>query len=237
MNTVFQKEYMIQSRDVNMASRLRPSAFLQLFQEMAGEHSSAMGCGYEMTHPNGLMWIIVKNHVIFHELPTYTDRVVLSTWVSDRRHLLFPRYCRMARPDGTPLADCASYFVLVDRNTRQAVFPEQFDIDHSGAPTGHEISLPGRIRFPELTQSASFTVPYSYIDLNGHMSNVRYLDLAEDVLGLSETGKHIEEFTVEYAGEVRLHETVTVSWAWEDGVCYMTGDTDRRNFNLKLKFS
>ncbi len=233
----YQKEYVIQSRDVNMQARLRPSAFLQLFQEMAGEHSSVMGYGYELTHPNGLMWIIVKNHVIFHELPTYMDRVVLTTWVSDRRHLLFPRYCRMARLDGTPLADCASYFVLVDSNTRQAVFPEQFEISHTGRPTGHEIALPARFRMPEPTQSAPFTVPYSYIDLNGHMSNVRYLDVTEDLLGLSETGKHIAEMTIEYANEVRLHETLTVSWAADGDTYYVAGDTDRHNFSLMLRFA
>ena len=234
--SVYKKEIMIESRDVSMSAKLRPSAFLQLFQEIAGEHSSSLGYGYEMTHTNHVMWIIVKNHVIFHELPSYTDQVVLSTWVSDRRHLMFPRYCRMETPDGRPLVDAASYYVLVDYNTRQAVFPEQFDIDHSGDLTGYEIALPGRTHLPGLTESAPFTIPYSYIDLNRHMNNVRYIDLAEDVLRLSQTGREIRELTIEYINEAKLGETLMLSWAEKDGIWYLAGNTDQRIFNLQLRY-
>ena len=234
--SIFKKEIMIESRDVAMNAKLRPSAFLQLFQEIAGDHSSSLGYGYEMTHANHVMWIIVKNHVIFHELPSYMDRVVLSTWVTERRHLLFPRYCRMETPDGRPLVDAASYYVLVDYYTRQSVFPEQFSIPHDDAPTGLEIALPGRIRLPELTQSASFTVPYSYIDLNRHLNNVRYVDIAEDMLGLSETGRRIRELTIEYMNEAKLHETMTLSWADKDDIWYLAGSTDKRIFNLALSY-
>ena len=234
--SVFTKEIMIESRDVSMSAKLRPSAFLQLFQEIAGDHSTAMGYGYEMTHTNHVMWIIVKNHVIFHELPSYTDRVVLSTWVTDRRHLMFPRYCRMETLDGRPLVDAASYYVLVDYYTRQSVFPEHLDIPHSDAPTGREIALPGRIHLPELTHSAPFTIPYSYIDLNRHMNNVKYVDLAEDELGLAQAGHELKELTIEYVNEAKLGETLTLSWANRDDNWYLAGNTDQRIFNLQLKY-
>ncbi len=234
--SIFKKEIMIESRDVSMSAKLRPSAFLQLFQEIAGDHSSAMGYGYEMTRANRMMWIIVKNHVVFHELPSYTDKVVLTTWVTERRHLLFPRYCRMETPEGKPLVDAASYYVLVDFDTRQAVFPEQFDIKHDDAPTGREIALPGRVRLPELTESASFTIPYSYIDLNRHMNNVKYVDLAEDELGLAAAGHEIRELTIEYVNEAKLGETLTLSWAGRDDAWYLTGSTDKRIFNLQLRY-
>ena len=234
--SVFKKEIMIESRDVSMSAKLRPSAFLQLFQEIAGEHSGAEGYGYEMTHANHVMWIIVKNHVIFHELPSFTDKVVLSTWVTERRHTLFPRYCRMETLEGKPLVDAASYYVLVDFDSRQAVFPEQYNISHFGEVTGNEIDLPGRIRLPELSGSAAFTIPYSYIDLNCHMNNVKYVDLAEDELGIAKTGRMLKELTIEYVNEAKLGETLLLSWAEKDGAWYLAGNTDKRIFNLELEY-
>lgn len=232
--SMFKKEFKIESRDVNMEAKLRPSAFLQFFQELAAEHAASLGYGYDYMQSKGLMWIIVKNHVIFHKLPSYGESVSLSTWTTGRRHALFPRFARMISACGEVLVDCASYFVVVDKKSRQAVFPENEGISISGEALGTEIALPGRIRAMEHTESAEFEVPYSYIDLNGHLNNVRYVDIAEDLLSVSERGRQVKELSIEYAHEALLHDILTVSWANEGPAYCINGSTDHTVFNMEL---
>ena len=73
----------------------------------------------------------------------------------------------------------------------------------------------------------NFLAGWATIDTNGHMANTAYLDLAADVRvaffaehGFAPTeflrvgvGPVIRKDEVEYLREVRLHETVTVSYA------------------------
>ena len=92
---------------------------------------------------------------------------------------------------------------LVDEKSRKAVFPERYGIEIAGVETGKEIDLPGPIRKLACDREKRFEVPYSFVDLNGHMNNTRYFDLAEDCVGAAAGGKLLKEIRTEYVNEAR----------------------------------
>ena len=105
-----------------------------------------------------------------------------------------------------------------------------------GEVTGEEISLPASPRKLETDRAEPFRVPYSYVDLNGHMNNTRYFDLAEDLIPAAAAGRRLCRASVEYACEARLGEKLSVA-VEEAGDCfYISGDGEKKIFRMVMEY-
>ena len=206
--SVYERRFRLKSSDVDKDRRLRTSVLFSMLQEAAITHTEELGMGREKTLDRGLLWIVTLQRAEIERMPGYDEDVVLRSWPGRTMHLLFPRYFSLETEGGEPLLKASSIWSLIDAKTRAIVFPEKHGIEIEGVATGAEIALPSAPRpvgangladgtapqpvgangladgtAPQLsTAERSFTVPYSFVDLNGHMNNTRYFDLAEDMI-------------------------------------------------------
>ena len=125
------------------------------------------------------------------------------------------------------------YYALICRSRSAASF---FSVSSAcslpGAVTENELPLPRPGKSVPCTQSAQFTVPYSYLDLNGHMNNTRYFDLAQDLLPPEAQGQTPKRIIVEYASEATLGQTLNVGLGAGENGWYLEGVCDRRVFRM-----
>ena len=152
-------------------------------------------------------------------------------------HLLFPRYYSMETDAGEPLLKASAIWSLVDAETRKVVFPERYGVEIEGVATGDEIALPSTIRKLDCDREREFTVPYSYVDLNGHMNNTRYFDLAEDCIPAAAEGRALRSIRTEYVSEARFGESFTVSWGEENGEYFIQGEGEKPVFRMRMEYS
>ncbi len=186
--SVYRRELRLRSSDVDMHRRLRTSVLFSLMQEAAIEHTEALGMGREKTLDRGVLWIVTLQSAKILRMPAYDEDIVLRSWPGKTMHLLFPRYCALDTAAGEPLVRASALWSLLDAKTRKLVFPERIGVEIEGVLTGDEHPIPSAPRAIPCTGSRDFTVPYSYVDLNGHMNNTRYFDLAEDCLPAAAEG-------------------------------------------------
>ena len=142
--------------------------------------------------------------------------------------------------------DAASLWVLVDANTRGIVFPEMHDIYIKEVVTGNELPLPGRLRKTAAASVSDFTVPYSYVDLNGHMNNARYYELAMDRMPEAELAmdrmpeafrvRSLRELTSEHIGEAQLGDVLTVGCSSSEDSFSIYGEKDKPVFRMRFQF-
>ena len=152
-------------------------------------------------------------------------------------HVLFPRYYRMLSADGALLLSGSALWTLINAETRTFIFPQQEGIDVPGVVTGNEISLPSGLRSIPATQKRTFTVPYSHTDINGHMNNTRYFDLAEDRMPEGLRGRPVRLIQTEYAREARLGDTIELQSAGSaDGYCLCGQQNGAKLFRLSLAY-
>ena len=102
--------------------------------------------------------------------------------------------------------------------------------------TGNELPMPGRIRKEDPASIHSFKVPYSYVDLNGHMNNARYYDLAVDLMPESLRGCKLRELSSEHIGEAQLGDVLSVGCASSGDSFYICGEKDKPVFRMKFSF-
>ena len=233
---VYATQLRLRNKDVNLHRRLRTSVLFELMQEASIRHTEQLGMGREMTLDRGLLWMVTLQRAEIARMPEYDERITLESWPGKTLHLLFPRFYRVLDEQGQVLLRASSLWALVDAGTRRMVFPDRHGIVIEGVETGEEAALPAAPRRASGGQAHSFTVPFSYVDLNGHMNNTRYFDLAEDLIPAAAEGRQLCRATVEYACEARLGEKISVT-AEEAGSCfYISGDGEKKIFRMVMEY-
>ncbi len=235
--SVYRQELLLRSKDVDMFRRLRTSELFRLLQEASIRHTEQLGMGRDKTLDKGILWVLLLQAAEIERMPEYDERIVLKSWPGRTMHLLFPRYYRLETAAGEHLLSASALWSLVDEKTRKVVFPERYGVEIEGVETGEEIALPSAPRRMDCTKSRPFTVPYSYVDLNGHMNNTRYFDLAEDCIPAAAEGRALRGIRTEYVSEARFGENFTVSWGEENGEYFITGEGERPFFRMRLVYS
>ena len=234
--SVYREEILLRSKDVDLYRRLRLSRLFELLQEASIRHTEQLGMGREKTLDKGLLWVVTMQRCEIERLPEYDERITLSSWPGQMMHVFFPRWYRIADEQDNTLLSASALWMLVDQQTRKMVFPDEWGVEIAGVTTGREIRLPSPLRRLPCTEEAAFTVPYSYVDLNGHMNNVRYLDLAEDALPSELHERALRAMQIEYCGEARLGAVLRLRWGREEGRYFMEGLSERPCFRLSMEY-
>ena len=234
--SVYSETLRLRNRDVNVHRRLRTSVLFELLQEVSIRHTEELGMGREMTLDRGLLWMVTLQRAEIARMPEYDELVTLESWPGETMHLLFPRYYRLRGETGEALLSASALWALVDGGTRRMVFPDRCGVHVEGCVTGHEIALPSPPRRAEGGSVTDFTVPFSYVDLNGHMNNTRYFDLAEDLIPAAAEGRSLRAVSAEYASEARLGETLRLTLERQADAYLLSGEAGKKIFRMLFEY-
>lgn len=234
--SIYRKKIVLTSRDVNMHRRLRTSRLFEFMQESAIHHTEQLGAGRALTLDKGILWVVTMQQTRIARMPEYDEEVLLESWPGKTMHVLFPRYFRLLDSSGSCLVTASALWTLVDSESRKLVFPESCGVNIQGEITGFETSLPSPVPRREADRHHDFTVPFSYVDINGHMNNTRYYDLVEDLCPAAARGDTPALISAEYSGELRLGDTVRVDWREDGEEYYFCGFAGRDAFRIHMDF-
>lgn len=234
---MYERVYRVLSSDADAYRRLRLSRLFTLLQEASIDHTTELGMGRDKTLDRGLLWIIALQQATVTRLPVYDESVRLLSWAGRTMHLFFPRYYRLEDAQGQTLIEASALWALMDESTRKLIFPEEHGIELPDERTGREPPLPVAPKTPQKPDTIRFTVPYSYIDLNGHMNNARYFDLAEDCMPASLRSRAVCRVQAEYAREIPAGAEIELrSEAQQDGFLFAGEDSGHKLFKLSFSY-
>ncbi|MBQ9459614.1 MAG: hypothetical protein IJU66_06735 [Oscillospiraceae bacterium] len=237
MSGVYERELLLGSAHVDCFRRLRTSVLFDLLQEASIRHTEALGVGRERTLDRGLAWVVTRQHVCVERMPSFDERVLVRSWPGHTMHLLFPRYYELLDAQGRVAVRGSALWTLMDQKTRTAAFPDEYGVEIKGVETGREMPYLVKLHTLETEHESSFQVPYSYVDLNGHMNNTRYFDLTDDLLPAAQSGEMLREANIEYCAEAKLGETLRIGWGKEKDMYYVNGAKERACFRMNLRYT
>ncbi|MBQ6421719.1 MAG: hypothetical protein IJK02_11660 [Clostridia bacterium] len=235
--SIYETNYQILSSDTDCRRRLRLSSMFTLLQEAAIAHTTALGFGREKTLDRGLLWAVALQHAKIYRLPEYDEQITLRSAPGEIMHTFYPRSACLTDAAGKTLVSSSALWVLMDRETRTMVSPEKTGVVIPGSEPDWKIFWPRTPKLPQAPQSTAFTVPYSYVDLNGHMNNTRYFDLAEDMMPASLRACNVREVMTEYTGEAKEGDTLRLTAETRGNTFFLAGAGEKRLFRLSIAYA
>ncbi len=212
METVFETDYTVDAVDINLYGRLRPTRLLELIQQVAGRHAALLGFGWKKLEEQRLAWVLVRQHLEIDRMPERDEIMHFVTWPGRPMHSLLPRYMQILDGSGHEIIRSCTVWVIMNEDSRSMILPSSFGINFPFSSREPLMALPRmpKVLLPELFRT-NFTVPFSYVDIIGHMNNTRYMDAAENILPAPQEGAFLKDLLIEYSHELRLNETMEMT--------------------------
>lgn len=200
----YQASFLVSSTDTDAYYECRPSALFAFLQKAITAHSREIGTSRDD--------VLAKYNCYW---------MVLRTWVRLNRPLIWGEMLTVKvtvrRPQGTRLyRDCNLYigdeyvgeattaWVLANHKTKRPLNLEHLpELPTDNASGAKDITL-SRILFPEnMVLHDQRKLYYSDTDINGHMNNTKYVDLASDAAELDKRPKGVfmQEILISYVNE------------------------------------
>lgn len=225
----------VSAEDVTMRGILRVSSMFALFQNIAGEDVDRLGYGDSMFREGGILWMLTRMRSKIRRMPRYGETVAVSTWTGVSGHGLYTRHYAITDRDGGLLAQACGIWVLVDGQER--IMIRQPLCRFPNTVTGRELPAPRHLKMPAMDRKALLSVPFGLCDLNGHLSNLRYPDLAEYLIGTDYLREHEPvRADIDYMREVRPEEKLAVDWTQQGEDWYFRGSAGAPCVQMHLQY-
>lgn len=207
-------------KDIGKNNLIKNESILEILENIAGEHSSKVGYGVLDIERTKASWILLEWKVKVIKRPIYSEELKVKTWGRYFQKAYTYRDFEIHNSKGELCVIATSKWALIDINTHTIMRLTE-DIKNLYKP--EEISVfkeetLNKINIPEeYTNKIEYTVGRKDIDINNHMHNTYYLNLAYEALP-EEAYKNgpYNEFRITYKKEITLGDTVTSQYSTND---------------------
>lgn len=216
----YKEESTILWHNVDLRQELKPYAFLNLTQEIAGNHANKLHFGYNDLKECEQTWVLSRIKVRYNTYPKWQDKVTLETWHKGMQSLFGLRDFILHTEDGTPAVVATSSWLIMNSRTRRIERTNNF---YNNPEILNQANLRNAIDEPcdrlkgqqEMTLVREHTVKFSDLDALGHTNNAKYSEWTTDSID-PEIFRNfrIKEFQINFNAETRIGEKIEI-WCKE----------------------
>lgn len=183
MANIFSKQYTIEIYDVDSNYRCKYSSLMNYLWDIVVSQSDSLG-----ETDNGLInncaWVLLKYDLTIVEYPKFRDTITVETDIVGIKKLYGYRSFKIKTSEGTIIASGISTAVLIDLDKRRPVriSPKQCKLYGLEKELEENIPLDDFMQPEDFKYSKDYRVRHSDIDINQHVNNVKYIEMAVDTL-------------------------------------------------------
>lgn len=210
----FVQNFVIPCYDTDAAWRLKPSAFMNLAQEAAGQHAVYLGFGYDDLIVSNTAWILSRLNIKFLDTPLWRDEITLTTWHKGLNRLFYIRDFVLTDKDGKERVKATTSWLVMNLENRRLVRDPKL-VDMDGICTDDAIETPAdKVQMPkdiEAEYVMDHRVSYSDVDTNGHTNNAMYMQWAMDTVEYEiASTRPVKEVTINFNHETKAGDIVSL---------------------------
>lgn len=207
----FKMEFEIRSFDVDASCTAHLPVFCKYMQEAAYYHAESFGLGHTQLAQLNMAWVLSRMRIEVERLPKWGETVTLRTWPSGKDRLFYYRDFEITDGDGQLLLLASTAWFIIDIEKRERALPTWWV--SSAMPIGPKVfdSKIARLKSCGCSEGELMRVNYGDLDLNGHVSNIRYVEWILNRLPLEFHHQNaIQSLDVNYLAEAVYGHEVSV---------------------------
>ena len=210
----FEQKFTIPCYDTDASWRLKPSSFMDLAQEAAGQHAVYLGFGYDDLIATNTAWILSRVHVEFVDAPKWRENITLRTWHKGLNRLFFLRDFILTDDLGRERVKATTSWLVLNLETRRLVRDPKL-MEEGTVCTDNVIETPAdKVVMPkdiEPQYVMDHHVAYSDVDMNGHTNNAMYMQWAMDAVDYDiASTRPVKWFTINFNHETKAGDIVAL---------------------------
>lgn len=231
--------FFIGARDINSSKELNNTALLSYLEDIACIHSEMAGYGISNIEKIKKTWILLSWKIKVLKRPKFGKNLNVKTWSRLIDKFYAYRDFEVYDENNNLLAIATSKWVFIDTEKGKIIkISEEVANKYSQESKSvfDEKDLE-KLEEPEnYISQIDYKITKNMIDVNNHLHNTYYMDLAKEVLPYE---SEPNDFEIMYKHEIKLGETVKVMYSKKDDFYYVTiKDTQETKIHaiIRLKY-
>lgn len=233
---IFTYDFEMGLSDITNEKTVKNTAVLRIFEDIASKHSDSVHNGLNDIIDNGFSWVLLEWRLKVEKRPRYGDVLNARTWVRNSTKLYSYRDFEIY-VNGERAVCGSSKWICVDIKTLRPVKLTDELLDKYRPEPDKNVF--GMKEFDKVREQESYDKEISYIirksdiDINGHVHNLNYLDMAYEVFDIK---KEPDSAIVSYKKEIKYGDAVKISGVvTDDGLFAKISGENGTNAVVELK--
>ena len=219
---IIENEYTVKLSEIGKDNKVTNKAILSYLEDIGGVHSNIAGYGVYEIPQNHLSWVLLEWKLQVIRRPYYAEKIKILTWSKGAIKYYTFRDFEIYDEQGNLIIIASSKWVLLDIEKGKIVKVSPEILAKYGTEpdkTAFEDEPFEEIKEPEEYQyETKYTVRRADIDVNKHMHNLNYIELANEALPEDVyRGALFNDVRISYKKEIKLGEIVKCKYALRDG--------------------
>ncbi|MDR0386010.1 MAG: hypothetical protein LBH60_08025 [Prevotellaceae bacterium] len=237
-------EYQVNSYFTDLKKQISLPSLFYLLQESAIVHAENHNFGWATLLENNLFWALSRIKVQICHYPLWNDSIVVETWSKGPDALMAYRDFEVYAPNSEKILSATSAWLMLNVETRKPqritpmkdLFPAPYDRSALDIRLG---------KLPKHSTPAGDcvinTVPYSALDINGHVNNTLYIQWIIDRFPFDYILSHdVYDIEINYLQEAtvnRQYYVIIEELMPNEYLCSVAGYPDNKELSrMMLKF-
>lgn len=181
---IYCSNYKIGLEDIGRNNEATNKALLAIMQDIACLHSESVGYGVLEIETKKRAWMLLDWKMEVIKRPKYNDDIKVETWSRKVERLYAYRDFQLKDKEGNIIAIGTSRWIFVDTERKRPVRLTADIADLYESETDKNVFLEEMedIKCGDYLFKKDYCVQRRDIDINQHMNNLSYLDMAYEIL-------------------------------------------------------
>ena len=218
---IIENEYTVKLSEIGKDNKATNKAILSYLEDIGGTHSNKAGYGVYEIPQTHLSWVLLGWRLQVLRRPNYAEKIKIVTWSKDAIKYYTFRDFEVYDEQGNLIIIASSKWVLLDIEKGKIVkivpeILEKYEPELNKAVFENE-EFEKTKEPDEYQHETEYTVRRADIDVNNHMHNLNYIELANEALPDEVyRGALFNDVRITYKKEIKLGETVKCKYAFRD---------------------
>lgn len=218
---IVEQDYRIKLSEIGKENKITNKAILGDLEDVGGIHSNIAGYGILDIPQTKLSWVLLDWKLKIIRRPKYSEKIKIKTWSKNAIKFYTYRDFEVYDENGQVIAIATSKWVLLDID-KEKIVKISDEVLNKYEPelekSVFDISEIEKLQEPEnYISEVEYTVKKSDIDVNNHMHNLNYLELANEALPEDVYNEQeLNNVRINYKKEIKLGETVKCKYSFEN---------------------
>jgi acyl-ACP thioesterase len=178
-----EETFKVKTYECRPDGNIKTACLMQYLQEVAASHAEQLGFGINKLSEINSYWVLSNLRVEINKIPKWNDEVTVKSWPSGHSRSIATREFVAKNQNECELFQASSQWMILNKKSNRLKNLFRLDLDLPN--TGIKV-LPEELKrlepLDDYSEVDRITVPYSSIDLNGHVNNTEYVRWSIDAL-------------------------------------------------------